>query len=166
MEIQTNTPQVGTPPSVPGVANSGPERSAPPAQTPQSQPSAGIVVDIQSRQDPLSVAYSRTLQSLSENFGLSSNGSGADRPTSPEGVATRISSVAANVIANANTYSDNPSDLAGLADSIRQTVDRAFDEARSTATDPQNIPLQQARDATKFQLDTLESLIGLRDSQA
>jgi len=164
MEIQTNIPPAG---NAQGAPSSGQERSAPSAvQTPAAVPPTGIVVDIQARQDPLSVAYTRVLQSLSESFGLTENGAESNPPSGPESVATRISSVAANVIATSQSTDGNSSDVAAVSDAIRQVVDQAFDEARSTAADPGNVPLQQARDATKHQLDTLEGLLGLRDNQA
>ncbi len=163
MEIQTNIPPAG---NAQGAPSSGQERPVPSAaQTPTAVPPAGIVVDIQARQDPLSVAYTRVLQSLSESFGLTQSGVESNPPTGPESVATRISSVAANVIATSQSYDDNPETLAAVSDTIRQAVNQAFDEARSTAADPENIPLQQARDATRHQLDTLEGLLGLRDNQ-
>jgi len=163
MEIQASIPPSG---STQGAPGSGQERPAPSAQTPSAVPPTGIVVDIQARQDPLSVAYSRVLQSLSESFGLTDSGAASTPPSGPESVATRISSVAANVIATSQSNDDNPETLAGVTDTIRQVVTQAFDEARASAADPENIPLQQARDSTRHQLDTLESLMGLRDNQA
>jgi len=163
MEIQTNIPPAG---NTQASLSGGQERPPSSAQTPTAVPPVGIVVDIQAREDPLSVAYTRVLQSLSESFGLTESGAESNPPSGPESVATRISSVAANVIATSQATDGSSSDIAAVSDVIRQAVDQAFDEARSTAADPGNVPLQQARDATRHQLDTLEGLLGLRDNQA
>lgn len=129
--------------------------------------SSGVILDIQSRQEPLGVVLSSALQSLVENAGLpaavvASNQSAA---IGPEGVATRLSSVAARIVSTDDS-AKNMDSLAKLFDSIKQSIDQGFEEAARVAADPANVPLQQARDLTQQQLTALEDMLGLRDNKA
>ncbi len=128
---------------------------------------SGVVVDIQSRQEPLGVALSGSLQALVENTTLPAPVAAANQsqPTGPEGVATRLSSVAASIVATEVTASQSADSLPELFDSIRQSIDQGFNEAARVAADVENVPLQQARDLTHQQLDTLENIVGLRNDQ-
>jgi len=130
---------------------------------------SAAVLDIQSRQEPLGVALNSTLRSLVENTGLSEDAiSGSSAyPSGPEGVAARISSVAAHLVAATQGSGEEQFDaLPQLIDSIRQSIDQGFDEAERIAADPANPPLQQAKDMVREQLNSLEIMIGLRDSAA
>lgn len=132
---------------------------------------ASAVVDIQSPQEPLAVALNSTLRSLVENAGLSPDAASAGaNPAAyspgPEGVAARISSVAAHLVAASQGSSEERTDnLPQLIDAINQSINQGFDEAERIAADPANAPLLQAKSLTQEQINSLESILGLRDSK-
>ena len=166
MEIQNNI-------QPPAVAPALQKYNQVPPEAKRSDPAANsAVVDIQSRQDPLGVALSSTLNSLVNNAGLSPEAASATSSSTayssgPEGVAARISSVAAHIVAASQGSNEERTDnLPQLVDSIRQSINQGFDEAERVAADPANVPLQQAKSLTQEQINSLESILGLRDSRA
>lgn len=162
MDIQTKVPPTAVAPAVQQYTQDLQQSKSGKASA------SGVVVDIQSRQEPLGVALSSALQSLVQNTGLSESAVANNQPADvgPEGVATRLSSVAARIVSTESAPDENVDSLAQLFDSIKQSIDQGFDEAARVAADPANIPLQQARDLTQQHLNALEDMLGLRDNQA
>ena len=165
MEIQNNI-------QPPAVAPALQKYNQAPPEAKRNDPVANsVVVDIQSRQDPLSVALNSTLNSLVNNAGLSPEAAAANSNSSayssgPEGAAARISSVAAHLVAAAQgTNEERTDNLPQLVDSIKQSINQGFDEAERIAADPANVPLQQAKSLIQEQINSLESMLGLRDSR-
>ncbi len=163
MEIPTNIQPPATAPALQKYNQDTPEIKRGDVSAP------GVVVDIQSRQEPLAVALNSTLRSLVENAGLSeaSAASTSAYSSGPEGVAARISSVAAHLVAASQGSSEERSDnLPQLINTITQSINQGFDEAEQIAADPSNIQLQQAKSLIQEQINSLESILGLRDNRA
>ncbi|MDX8404449.1 MAG: hypothetical protein R8K54_08600 [Mariprofundaceae bacterium] len=161
MEIQTNVSPAA---AVPAIKQYNQDLVQPKSG---SSVASGIVVDIQSRQEPLGVALSSSLQSLVENSGLSETIATNNQSSAigPEGVATRLSSVAAHIVSS-EVKSESVDSLSKLFDSIKQSIDQGFEEAARVAANPADIPLQQAKDLTHQQLNAMQDILGLRDNQA
>jgi hypothetical protein len=71
------------------------------------------------------------------------------------------------MVASKDAEPDQDADnLTQMFNTIRQSIDQGFDEAQRIASDPANQPLQQARDLTRQQMDSLENMLGLRDNRA
>lgn len=161
MEIQTKVPATAVAPAVQQYNQDIQTKAG-------SSAASGVVLDIQSRQEPLGVALSSALQLLVENTGLSQAAvaNSQSSATGPEGVATKLSSVAARIVSTEGAGDENVDSLTQLFESIKQSIDQGFDEAARVAADPANVPLQQAKDLTHQHLNALEGMLGLRDKQA
>jgi len=161
MEIPTNIQPPATAPALQKYNHDAPEIKRGDAAA------SSVVVDIQSRQEPLAVALNGSLQALVDNAGLSEAAATTSSAYSsgPEGVAARLSGVAAHLVAASQGTSEEQTDsLPQLIDSIKQSINQGFDEAERVAADPDNVPLQQAKSLTQEQINSLESILGLRDS--
>ena len=105
MEIQTKVPPTAAAPALQQYNQDISQSKS------GSSAASGAVVDIQSRQEPLGVALSSALQSLVENTGLSEAvvANSQSSAIGPEGVATRLSSVAARIVSTEGAADENKS---------------------------------------------------------
>ena len=131
--------------------------------------SKGAVVDIQARQEPLGIALAGTLRALAEDAGFphSAINHAMSAASGPENMAHKLSSIAAGLVSAERRLSDGDTKtLPQLFDTIRQSIDQGFSQAEQVASDSGKVQLYQARNMTEQQLQSLESLVGLRGENA
>ncbi|MDX8396058.1 MAG: hypothetical protein R8K22_06565 [Mariprofundaceae bacterium] len=161
MDIQPNIPSLA---AVTGAQQNNNQNANPAPAREVTPPPAGIVVDLQSREQPLNAAVQRGVQALGENLNVTITNTPQIPPAGPDEAADRLTTVVANAAAQAQASQADSSQLQDLFSTASETINQVFEEATERAPDADNRPLQLAQNQAQQGLQTLESLVGLRDA--